>query len=783
MNTLNTTPRRSSSAQRKRKKHEIEVGQQNSLHTNHHNNNSELKQNGNRISSVENRRQLIKFNSSSDSSDSFQNNTLKLRNNQSFNNKSRIEIVKKSSARRQASVNSHKNVQRSTNHYNNENHLKNNDYDQKEDERSVIISERRKVKRKVPVQRDSLSIIHQPKRVRGVSVSRNLKSSMQEEDQELELESKSILKSNKKKCQLQFSLPFTFDHFYIQSNPQPLDGILVSKLNGVQNKSNVVQDDVLQYVQPIDQFIPGPTAPFQDRHQNKSQKVPISKVNNFLSSLFLENDDTSLQFFTLDFGTSYVSSIEDEDELEIKNSAKYYPNFYIFDTVSEQLVENLKQPNVIAQVLRIIFDNRSPLHDKNGFNLTTIMNPDESEVKYVTLNDITYIDCISPSAFFDFQFGEKVTEILPDKFHLFVWHNLGIPSLPIARNIEKVLKLLDPERMSNVAQYIFLWLYYYPEDFYDDVNCSDLILKMTKKLVNKNTDLVLCQAAIIRALVQALKTKTRTPDEFCLKLPSPNMRSVLKNTDLMDLDIDFEVLVNHFTYIDIEMMHQLKQKDFVHDNWKQRPDLSPNINKLIDRFNEVSSFIAASILIDNDQQRANAISFWINVMDTSRKMKNYHLVSEIDAALSCLPIKRLKNTWKLIDIQILDKYQNLRNFFDKKENKIEMMESPEITMPFIGLFLAELSQSFDDEPTKKPLPSGGDGYNLSLHRKYFNIIEKIFLDWGMNLRFDLDTKLLEECRVLSGRARKPADLILPSVNFEPPRPNEKRFLEDYLKKY
>lgn len=785
MNKQNTSTHRIA-GQRKRNRHEIEIetNQQISHRGNRRTHNSLIQNNDHGTSTIENQYGTIKFDSSSDYSDSFQASTIKLRSNQSFN-KPKIEISKNSSTRRQSSVNSHKNAHRS-NYHNNENRFKDNtnspDNDfQKENEPAIVIQERRKVKRKVPVRTDNSGIVSQSRKIRGVSVSRTPKSSsIQDEDH---MTDKRVVKLNRKKFQLQLSSPFTFDHFYIQNNPQPLDGTLVSQLNGNHNESNIVPDEVLQYVQPIDQFIPGPTAPCQERHQHKNSKSSANRVNHLLSTLFLDNNDTSLQFFTLDFGTSYVSSIEDYEELKIQNLSFYSPNFYIFDIVPGQLVENLKQPNVISQVLRIIFDNRSPLEDRNGFNLTNVMNPDDSEVKYVTLNDIVYIDCISPTAFFDFQFGEKDKEILPDKFHLFVWHNLGIPSLPIARNIEKAIKFLDPEYMSNVAQYIFLWLYYYPEDFSEDSNCSDLVLKMTKKLVTKNTDLVLCQAAIIRALVQALKTKTKTPEEFCLKLPPPNMRTFLKFSDLMDLDIEPEVIVNHFTFIDIEMIHQLRQKDFVHDNWKQNSELSPNINRLIERFNEVSAFIATSILIDNEQQRAKAISFWIDAMNIARKNRNYHLLSEIDAALSCLPIKRLKNTWKLVDVRSLEIYQNLRNFFDIKENKVEMMENPEVTVPFVGLFLAELSQTFDDEPAKKQLNSGGDGYNLSLQRKYFNIIEKIFLDWGLNLRFDLDTKLLEECRVLSRRARKPTDLILPSINFEPPRPNEKRFIEDYLKKY
>ncbi|OHT17539.1 hypothetical protein TRFO_02595 [Tritrichomonas foetus] len=682
-----------------------------------------------------------------------------------------IEITKTSSSRRQHSVSSHKNSRRveDSNHQNSNSNANSN---------SVTI-ERRRVKRRVPIQEGN-STSSASHKIRGESVSRSSKSRSIVHEEKLLVVKRSP--KSKNNCPLKFSTTLTVDHYYIQRNPQPLDGKLVSELNGSINKSSIKLDEELQYVVPYN-FIPGPTAPKQPGHDHRRTKSAssVSKTSNLLADLFLD-DDCSLQFFSLDFGTSYVTSLEDDDPLSDNTLVSYSPNFFTFEAVPAPLVEKLRQQEIVNQVLRIVYDNRAPLQDYNGFNLTNVMIPDENEVKYLTMNKIVYIDCISPSSFFDFRFGPKVTENLPDKFHLFVWHNLGIPPLPIAKNVEKALKNLDPQYMSHIAQYIFLWLYYYPEDFYDSPNCADIILKMTKKMVTKNTNLVLCQAAIIRALVLALKNKTNAIEEFSPKLPSPNMRGVLQITDLMELNVDPSVLANHFMYIDLEMMHKLQRREFVHDNWKTRPELSTNINSMIERFNEVSAFIATTILVDSERQRVKFITFWINVMDTARKNKNYHLLAEIDAALNCLPIRRLKSSWKQVNQHILEKYNQLKNFFNNKDFKNEMIESPEITMPFLGLFLSELSQTFDDEPLKRPLPSGSDGYNMGLHRKYYSIVENIFADWGTDLRFELDIKLLEECRVLSGRARRPEDLILPSINFESVRPNEKRFLDEYLKK-
>ena len=738
----------------------------------------------------------------------FKNNA-KSNNSRKSSKSSVAGSIKSSSSRRHHSVSSHK-MPRHGNEYSQENSL------------SV---ERRRVKRKIPLSQYGASSINQEtpshsnnnseinitshaspnkngihiiikntpeevaktlstlhfKKVRGDSVGRKFKArSIKPENSDISYIKRSP-KINTMSDKLQMEESLTLDHYYIQPKPQPLLGELVSLLNGTKNKSNIKKEEELQYVTPY-RFIPGPTAPRQNRHNHKRNKYEAgsNKQDINIGDLFLD-DDTELRFFTLDFGTNYVESIEDEITLYENAISLFSPNFFSLEFIPSHLVEKLRQQEVVTQVLRMIFDSRVPPKKSNGFNLTNVMVPNENEVKYYTVNKIVYIDCISPSAFFDFKFGKNATEQVPDRFHLFVWHNLGIPPLPMAKNVVKALKSLPPENMSNIAQYVFLWLYYYPQDFYDDINCSELLLKMTKKMVNKNTDLVLCQAAIIRALVLSLKNKTHSPEEFRLKYPSPNMKNNIHFNDLMDLEIDPNVLVNHFTYIDIEMLHKLNRIEFVHDNWKTRPDLSPNVNAMIERFNEISSFIASSILVDDLKQRAKIIMYWIRVMEISYKIKNYHLIAEIDAALNCLPIKRLKSTWKSINQSSKEKYEKFRNFFDNKKYKDEMIESPEITMPFIGLFLSELSHVFDEEPLKKPLSFGSEGYNMGFHRKCFSIIENLFIDWGIGLRFELDTKLLEECRVLSGRARRSEDLIIPSVNFESPRPNEKKFIESYLR--
>lgn len=180
------------------------------------------------------------------------------------------------------------------------------------------------------------------------------------------------------------------------------------------------------------------------------------------------------------------------------------------------------------------------------------------------------------------------------------------------------------------------------------------------------------------------------------------------------------------------------------------------------------------------------------MMYYARKVHNYHLLAIIDAGLSCLPVKRLKNSWRLVNDNALLAFNRLHNFFKNDQNQREMLADPKNSIPFIGIFLSQLA-SIDIDSTKvlmKDYTAQNDNsndpsqnvraYNLNVQRKCFHIIDQIFDPWGIEIEFELDEKILKECKKLTGKAKHPKDLIMPSISFEPLRNDETEVFSDFL---
>ena len=548
----------------------------------------------------------------------------------------------------------------------------------------------------------------------------------------------------------------SLDLYFAGERPQPYTGERVAVLNGAELEAVFPQEEEKQYVKQV-------AAPktVEPKAEKKSGNPTVDKV---LATLFLDADDAGIEFFNLDFARAYVT---DQKRKELVEEAKtYVPNMGALQQVPSGLAEKARDPESVGELLRVVFDARVR---GDVVCLTSIRTPLETDVD---LNG-DVLDAIAPAAFFDFRLGKFDAS---DRLHVFTWHKLGIPALQIARNLGALVKNAQEGcRLESVVQYVFTWLYCFPTDFYDDPHCSEVVLQVMKLVIAKDKEMA-DSARILKALIFELQEKRRLPEEYCCRLPEPTIKDSSDSLDLMSLAIEPSVLAVHLTYLELELLHKLQRGELVGNKWTDYP---PHLRAVVDRFNETVAFIASSILVDTQKGRIKNIHYWVRVMKEAKKLHNFQLIAEIDAALSSLPIARLKGTWKAMKNGVISQFQNLHNLCENKTYWSDVFSAPRKTVPFIGVFLSELARIGQDPP-KKPMKSGSDGYDMSLQRQALSLVEFMFNDWGCDLQFELDARILEECKVLSGKARRPEELILPSVHCEPLRTNEKRFVEKFV---
>ena len=85
---------------------------------------------------------------------------------------------------------------------------------------------------------------------------------------------------------------------------------------------------------------------------------------------------------------------------------------------------------------------------------------------------------------------------------------------------------------------------------------------------------------------------------------------------------------------------------FINFFWNREKSVS--IQKLIQRFNRVSSWVATEVLLAaNIKKRASVIKHFILVAKACRDIRNYNTLLEITAGLNFSSVQRLRKTWKV----------------------------------------------------------------------------------------------------------------------------------------
>jgi hypothetical protein len=123
------------------------------------------------------------------------------------------------------------------------------------------------------------------------------------------------------------------------------------------------------------------------------------------------------------------------------------------------------------------------------------------------------------------------------------------------------------------------------------------------------------------------------------------------------------------TVISYELYKTLSAKDFVGQAWKKDSDSSNGVVRLIDRYNEISNWVATLVLIaDSERKRVHAIKFFISVADELFRMQNFEVSSSVIGGLQAAPVDRLRATWSSVSASRMQRYEALRTVFSGKNN-------------------------------------------------------------------------------------------------------------------
>ncbi|KAI8924487.1 ras guanine nucleotide exchange factor domain-containing protein [Entophlyctis helioformis] len=186
--------------------------------------------------------------------------------------------------------------------------------------------------------------------------------------------------------------------------------------------------------------------------------------------------------------------------------------------------------------------------------------------------------------------------------------------------------------------------------------------------------------------------------------PSPILPKNIRRFRFLDLD-PLE-LARQLTLLESELFASIQPSEFLSKAWsaeKGRPSTFVHVNALISLSNNISSWVAATILGEPDlRKRAKTMSQFITIAEKCSMLNNYNGLVSILGSLDSAHIHRLKKTWEQVPGRQLAIYDQLRDIMSPTRNfsnyrtALRSVNPP--CVPFLGCYLTDLTFIADGNP-------------------------------------------------------------------------------------
>ncbi|KZZ95782.1 cell division control protein Cdc25 [Ascosphaera apis ARSEF 7405] len=215
--------------------------------------------------------------------------------------------------------------------------------------------------------------------------------------------------------------------------------------------------------------------------------------------------------------------------------------------------------------------------------------------------------------------------------------------------------------------------------------------------------------------------------------PAPMLPKNLKKLKL--LDINPEEMARQLSLIEIKLYARIRPTECLNKTWTKKTlnlengqQYAPNIKAMIRHSNQLTNWVAETILKQSDiKRRVAVIKFFTNVADKCGKMNNYSSLMTIISALATAPIDRLGRTWYQVSARTMAMLERMRTLMQTTKNfalyrqTIHNVNLP--CIPFLGIYLTDLIFTEDGIPSKTP--ENASHINFSKWRKTAAVIQEI----------------------------------------------------------
>lgn len=227
------------------------------------------------------------------------------------------------------------------------------------------------------------------------------------------------------------------------------------------------------------------------------------------------------------------------------------------------------------------------------------------------------------------------------------------------------------------------------------------------------------------------KTSTSIAQYIAVDTPLPpsmltkSQLSTLKNWKMGGsmpsiLDFDPTEIARQLTIKEMNIFSAIMPEELLGCEWTKKSGSNAiNVRAMSTLSTDLSNLVSDTILqYDDAKKRAVVIKQWIKVAHRCLELNNYDSLLAIVCSLNSSMIARLKKTWDLVSAKRRDMYQAIQAVVDPEKNHANLRrrlhDHVPPCLPFVGMYLTDLTFVDAGNPSTKQLPVLGDGTEISV---------------------------------------------------------------------
>ncbi|KAI2611638.1 ras GEF [Hypoxylon fragiforme] len=183
--------------------------------------------------------------------------------------------------------------------------------------------------------------------------------------------------------------------------------------------------------------------------------------------------------------------------------------------------------------------------------------------------------------------------------------------------------------------------------------------------------------------------------------------------------LDFEPLeiARQLTLRQMNIFCSILPEELLGSQWmKKNGAASPNVKAMSGLSTDLSNLVADTILqYPEVKKRAVVIKQWIKIAHQCLELNNYDGLMAIVCSLNNSVISRLRKTWELVSLKRREMLKSLQAIVEPASNnkvlRARLQGHVPPCLPFLGMFLTDLTFVDIGNPATKQLPSAGSDDN------------------------------------------------------------------------